>query len=222
MQFHAVAQEYVEKKNDEATLSGFLDEISLVSSGDEVPDATFSGGYVTLMTLHTAKGLEYPVVFLTGLEEGTFPIERALFDPEEISEERRLAYVGITRAKNRLFLTRSLFRTMWGKSSCLPPSRFLDEIPDELLYKKDDTRSGFYNPHALGGAKKETPWWLKDENSDDDFLDNPFPDDDFPDDDFSGDDGDSNGSGGGEKPKKPKPNKPNNKSYLDKPWWAED
>ena len=104
--------------------------MSLVADADSVPDAT--GGVVTLMTLHTAKGLEFPVVFLTGLEDGVFPHMRSLGDPAELAEERRLAYVGITRARERLYLSRALSRSAWGAPSWNPPSRFLDEIPAEL------------------------------------------------------------------------------------------
>ena len=85
------------------------------------------------MTLHTAKGLEFPVVFLTGLEDGTFPHMRSLQDPKELEEERRLAYVGITRARERLFLSRAAVRSAWGAPQYNPPSRFLDEIPADLL-----------------------------------------------------------------------------------------
>jgi DNA helicase-2/ATP-dependent DNA helicase PcrA len=88
---------------------------------------------VTLMTLHTAKGLEFPVVFLTGMEDGTFPHVRALGDPEELEEERRLAYVGITRARERLHLSRAIVRAGWGTPQYNPASRFLDEIPDDLV-----------------------------------------------------------------------------------------
>jgi DNA helicase-2/ATP-dependent DNA helicase PcrA len=85
------------------------------------------------MTLHTAKGLEFPVVFLTGMEDGTFPHMRALADPKELEEERRLAYVGITRARERLYLSRAAVRSAWGAPQYNPPSRFLDEIPGDLL-----------------------------------------------------------------------------------------
>ena len=126
----SVAREFEEQRagTDEATsLDAFLEQVSLVADADTVPDA--SGGVVTLMTLHTAKGLEFPVVFLTGLEDGVFPHLRTLGDPAELAEERRLAYVGITRARERLYLSRALSRSAWGAPQWNPPSRFLDEIP---------------------------------------------------------------------------------------------
>jgi DNA helicase-2/ATP-dependent DNA helicase PcrA len=130
----SVAREFEEARagTDEATsLDSFLEQVSLVADADTVPDA--SGGVVTLMTLHTAKGLEFPVVFLTGLEDGVFPHMRTLGDPDELAEERRLAYVGITRARERLYLSRALSRSAWGAPSWNPPSRFLDEVPAELV-----------------------------------------------------------------------------------------
>ncbi|MCW2494423.1 DNA helicase PcrA [Jatrophihabitans sp.] len=129
----SVAREFEEQRagTDEATsLDAFLEQVSLVADADSIPDA--AGGLVTLMTLHTAKGLEFPVVFLTGLEDGVFPHMRTLGDPNELAEERRLAYVGITRARERLYLSRALSRSAWGAPSWNPPSRFLDEIPAEL------------------------------------------------------------------------------------------
>jgi DNA helicase-2/ATP-dependent DNA helicase PcrA len=116
-------------------LEEFLEQVSLVADADEVPDSpdARAQGVVTLMTLHTAKGLEFPVVFLTGMEDGTFPHLRALGDPKELEEERRLAYVGITRARERLYLTRAAVRSAWGAPQYNPPSRFLDEIPGDLV-----------------------------------------------------------------------------------------
>ena len=116
-------------------LEEFLEQVSLVADADEVPDEpdAEAQGVVTLMTLHTAKGLEFPVVFLTGMEDGTFPHLRSLADPKELEEERRLAYVGITRARERLYLTRAAVRSAWGSPQYGPPSRFLDEIPGDLL-----------------------------------------------------------------------------------------
>ncbi|MFT8395398.1 UvrD-helicase domain-containing protein [Propionibacterium sp.] len=116
------------------SLGAFLERIALVADADQIPDADpDSPGVVTLMTLHTAKGLEFDNVFLTGMEDGIFPHMRALADTAELAEERRLAYVGITRARTRLYLTRTMVRSVWGKPQANPPSRFLDEIPGELI-----------------------------------------------------------------------------------------
>ena len=112
-------------------LAEFLERVSLVADSDEVPE--HGAGVVTLMTLHTAKGLEFPVVFVTGWEDGMFPHMRALGDPAELSEERRLAYVGITRARQRLYLSRAKVRSSWGQPMLNPESRFLQEIPQELI-----------------------------------------------------------------------------------------
>ncbi|MGQ0837601.1 DNA helicase PcrA [Actinokineospora sp.] len=116
------------------SLAAFLERVSLVADADSVPDPDDeSGGMVTLMTMHTAKGLEYPVVFCTGWEDGIFPHMRALSDPVELAEERRLAYVGITRARERLYLSRAIVRAAWGQPMANPASRFFDEIPAELI-----------------------------------------------------------------------------------------
>ena len=112
-------------------LAEFLERVSLVADSDEIPEN--DAGVVTLMTLHTAKGLEFPVVFVTGWEDGMFPHMRALGDPTELSEERRLAYVGITRARQRLYLTRAKVRSSWGQPMLNPESRFLAEIPQHLI-----------------------------------------------------------------------------------------
>jgi DNA helicase-2/ATP-dependent DNA helicase PcrA len=128
----SVAREY-DSKNPDGTLPDFLEQVSLVADADQIPEGDEHGGLVTLMTLHTAKGLEFPVVFLTGLEEHVFPHERALGDQRELAEERRLAYVGITRAEQRLYLTRALARTWWGRPAYHAQSRFLSEVPDTLI-----------------------------------------------------------------------------------------
>ena len=112
------------------SLQAFLERVSLVADADQIPAE--EQDMITLMTLHTAKGLEFPVVFLTGWEDGQFPHMRALSDPTELAEERRLAYVGITRAKQRLFICRAVTRSGWGQAVNNPPSRFLGEVPDEL------------------------------------------------------------------------------------------
>nr|WP_228489270.1 UvrD-helicase domain-containing protein [Raineyella fluvialis] len=114
------------------SLPAFLERIALVADADSVPEGD-EEGVVTLMTLHTAKGLEFDTVFLTGFEDGVFPHMRALDDPDELEEERRLAYVGITRARKRLFLTRAVVRTQWGQPSYNPPSRFIADMPEDLL-----------------------------------------------------------------------------------------
>jgi ATP-dependent DNA helicase UvrD/PcrA len=130
----SVAREYEQTRGDAgATLEDFLEQVALVADADAVPDADGNGGVVTLMTLHTAKGLEFPVVFLTGMEDGVFPHLRTLGDPQELEEERRLAYVGITRARRRLFVSRAVTRSAWGQPSYNPASRFLDEVPEELI-----------------------------------------------------------------------------------------
>ena len=115
------------------SLPAFLERIALVADADSIPDAGEGVGVVTLMTLHTAKGLEFNTVFLTGLEDGIFPHMRALNDPLELEEERRLAYVGITRARKRLYVSRAQVRTAWGAPQYNPPSRFLAEIPSQLM-----------------------------------------------------------------------------------------
>ncbi|MBP0459082.1 ATP-dependent DNA helicase [Streptomyces montanisoli] len=126
------------------TLAEFLEQVALVADSDQIPDEDEEGsGVITLMTLHTAKGLEFPVVFLTGMEDGVFPHMRALGETKELEEERRLAYVGITRARERLYLTRSSMRSAWGQPSYNPPSRFLEEIPGQHL---DWKRTGAQAP----------------------------------------------------------------------------
>jgi DNA helicase-2/ATP-dependent DNA helicase PcrA len=131
-ELESVAQEFA-TANPDGTLADFLERVSLVADSDEIPDSDASGGMVTLMTLHTAKGLEFPVVFLTGMEDGVFPHMRSLGDPRELEEERRLAYVGITRARRKLYVSRSVMRSAWGSPAFNPPSRFLEEIPAEVL-----------------------------------------------------------------------------------------
>jgi ATP-dependent DNA helicase UvrD/PcrA len=131
------------------TLADFLERVALVADSDQIPDEEEGDGVITLMTLHTAKGLEFPVVFLTGMEDGVFPHMRALGQTKELEEERRLAYVGITRARERLYLTRSAMRSAWGQPSFNPPSRFLDEIPAAHVEWK---RTGAPAPVSSGPA----------------------------------------------------------------------
>jgi DNA helicase-2/ATP-dependent DNA helicase PcrA len=138
----SVAREFDASQSAQARADGpladFLERVALVADADEIPDGEDHGGLVTLMTLHTAKGLEFPVVFLTGMEEEVFPHQRSLTNPRELEEERRLAYVGITRAKERLYLTRAASRNWWGRPSFHSPSRFLSEIPASLIEWKRD------------------------------------------------------------------------------------
>jgi DNA helicase-2/ATP-dependent DNA helicase PcrA len=120
------------------SLADFLEQVSLVADADEIPDGEEHGGLVTMMTLHTAKGLEFPVVFLTGLEEEVFPHQRSLGNAKELEEERRLAYVGITRAMERLYLTRAVSRNWYGRPAFHKQSRFLAEIPPGLIEWRRD------------------------------------------------------------------------------------
>ena len=159
-----------ESGDDDAAPTGalaeFLERVSLVADSDELPDD--DTGVVTLMTLHTAKGLEFPVVFVTGWEDGMFPHMRALGDPAELNEERRLAYVGITRARKRLYLCRAKVRSAWGQPMLNPESRFLREIPEELIdWRRTDEaplpragvtgRSGPVRQASAGTAGKRAP-----------------------------------------------------------------
>jgi DNA helicase-2/ATP-dependent DNA helicase PcrA len=140
------------------TVDEFLEQISLVADTDEIDD---DDSKVTLMTLHSAKGLEFPVVFLVGAEEGVFPHIRALTEPEELEEERRLAYVGITRAREKLYLSHAWSRTLFGSTQYNPPSRFLDEIPAELVEHLGDGRrtSGRASYRSDGGRRQGwQPW----------------------------------------------------------------
>lgn len=153
-QLQSVAAEF-EQNTPDATLEGFLETTALVADSDQLPGENEDSGKVTLMTLHTAKGLEYPVVFLTGMEQGTFPHSRSLEDTSELAEERRLAYVGITRAKQRLYLTRAAVRSQWGRANDMMPSQFLDEVPDELIdWKRKEAStertSGGWNSEGFG------------------------------------------------------------------------
>ncbi|MFJ8462922.1 DNA helicase PcrA [Streptomyces swartbergensis] len=153
----AVAMEFEQERGEGAetsgtaapggTLSDFLEQVALVADSDQIPDEEDGDGVITLMTLHTAKGLEFPVVFLTGMEDGVFPHMRALGQAKELEEERRLAYVGITRARERLYLTRSTLRSAWGQPSYNPPSRFLEEIPPAYVEWK---RTGATAPASSG------------------------------------------------------------------------
>lgn len=159
-QLQSVAAEF-EQNTPDATLAGFLETTALVADSDQLPGENEDSGKVTMMTLHTAKGLEYPYVFLTGMEQGTFPHQRAMEDTSELAEERRLAYVGITRAKRRLYVTRAAVRAQWGQANDMMPSQFLDEIPDELIDWK----------RREAGVERMRASWR---NDDDEFGSVPF------------------------------------------------
>jgi DNA helicase II / ATP-dependent DNA helicase PcrA len=140
---------------DTGVLAKFLERVSLVADADELPEQ--GAGVVTMMTLHTAKGLEFPVVFVTGWEDGMFPHMRALGDPTELSEERRLAYVGITRARQRLYVSRAKVRSSWGQPMLNPESRFLKEIPQHLIdWRRTDPTPSFSAP-VSGAGRFGTP-----------------------------------------------------------------
>ncbi|BDA63537.1 DNA helicase [Actinomyces capricornis] len=134
-ELHSVASDF-QAANPGGTLADFLERVSLVADSDQLPDADAQGqdqGQITLMTVHTAKGLEFPVVFVTGMEDGTFPHMRALAEEAELAEERRLAYVALTRARQRLYVTRAAVRSAWGAANAMPASRFLDDIPAQTM-----------------------------------------------------------------------------------------
>ncbi|NIH82590.1 MULTISPECIES: DNA helicase PcrA [Amycolatopsis] len=144
------------------SLAAFLERVSLVADADSVPTPDSDGeeedsGVVTLMTVHTAKGLEYPVVFCTGWEDGVFPHLRALGEPAELAEERRLAYVAITRARKRLYLSRAITRSAWGQPMTNPASRFFDEVPSELLDWRREEPSSAAEP-SFGSPRAATTW----------------------------------------------------------------
>jgi len=146
-----------EGEPEPGSLQAFLEKVSLVADADQIPDN--KQGVVTLMTLHTAKGLEFPVVFLTGWEDGQFPHLRALGDPEELAEERRLAYVGITRAREQLYLTRAMLRSSWGNPMTNPPSRFLAEVPEELIdWRREEPEQSWGSSWGAGGSGGGGGW----------------------------------------------------------------
>ena len=170
-ELHAVAAEFSELEPD-GDLADFLERVSLVADSDQIPDEDVSdgaagetgpgadAGVITLMTLHTAKGLEFPVVFMTGLEDGTFPHIRSMYDDDELSEERRLAYVGITRARERLYLSRSAVRSAWGTPNEFPPSRFLADIPEELWdwRRRESSMESLRGGYGSGGGWHDRGW----------------------------------------------------------------
>ena len=141
-ELHSVASDF-QAANPDGTLADFLERVSLVADSDQLPPSADlededarqaeEQGQITLMTVHTAKGLEFPVVFVTGMEDGTFPHARSLTEETELAEERRLAYVALTRARERLYLTRAAVRSAWGAANAMPASRFLDDVPAETI-----------------------------------------------------------------------------------------
>ncbi len=158
----AVSMEYEERpieelaEDEEISLAGFLEKVSLVADADEIPEGEDHGGVVTMMTLHTAKGLEFPTVFLTGMEDGIFPHSRTLGEKEEIEEERRLAYVGLTRARERLYISRAEYRSTWGAPNYNPPSRFLDEIPEDVIEWRNQA-SASLSPSLVKKSRVASP-----------------------------------------------------------------
>jgi DNA helicase-2/ATP-dependent DNA helicase PcrA len=165
-ELHAVASEF-EQSQPDGTLADFLERVSLVADSDQLPpkagaaDAEEAGaqpaadsGQVTLMTVHTAKGLEFPVVFVTGMEEGTFPHHRSQGNEEEMEEERRLAYVALTRARRRLYLTRAEARTTFGRPAYFGPSQFLRDVPEDVLdWRRERGSSGALQPEIWDGGR---------------------------------------------------------------------
>ena len=149
-ELHSVASDF-QAANPDGTLADFLERVSLVADSDQLPPSADlededarraeEQGQITLMTVHTAKGLEFPVVFVTGMEDGTFPHTRSLAEETELAEERRLAYVALTRARERLYLTRAAVRSAWGAANAMPASRFLDDVPGETIDWKRLTSS---------------------------------------------------------------------------------
>src|SRR5450830_1320817 len=168
-ELHAVALEF-EQGEPEGDLGDFLERVSLVADSDQIPAADVAAsdgaprvdqGVVTLMTLHTAKGLEFPVVFLTGMEDGTFPHVRSLADTAQLAEERRLAYVGLTRARQRLYISRAAMRTSWGVPNEFPASRFLDDLPEELLdwRRRESSTAALRGPGGFLGRRSTSGGW---------------------------------------------------------------
>ncbi|UOQ84438.1 DNA helicase PcrA [Gracilibacillus salinarum] len=144
-EFKTVTKHF-EETNEDKTLVSFLTDLALVSDIDRMDDDPTSEDSVTMMTLHAAKGLEFPVVFLIGMEESVFPHSRSMMDEEQMQEERRLAYVGITRAEEMLHVSHAKMRTLFGRTNMNPISRFIDEIPDELVEGKESIEEAFFAP----------------------------------------------------------------------------
>ncbi|KWX75801.1 DNA helicase PcrA [Paenibacillus jilunlii] len=150
-EFLSVTMEF-EKNNEDKSLVSFLTDLALIADIDSVNDEEERSDAVVLMTMHSAKGLEFPTVFIIGMEEGVFPHSRAFQDNDELEEERRLAYVGITRAEKQLFLSCARMRTLFGRTTANPPSRFLEEIPEELKEDTGGAPDRFRRGAGVGGA----------------------------------------------------------------------
>ncbi len=155
-ELHAVAAEFAET-DPEGDLGDFLERVALVADADQIPEGAGESGVITLMTVHTAKGLEFPVVFVTGLEDGTFPHQRSLADADELAEERRLAYGALTRARERLYVSRAAVRTAFGMPNELPESRFLADVPEELIdWKRRESSMQRYRGGSFTGGYGST------------------------------------------------------------------
>lgn len=155
-EFMTVTQNFEEKSEEDQSLMAFLTDLALIADIDQMdeedPDQEAK---ITLMTLHAAKGLEFPVVFLIGLEENVFPHSRSMFDDEEMEEERRLAYVGITRAEQQLYLTHAKMRTLYGRTNMNPISRFVNEIPDDLIEGMEEAKTAMFGRKPVFGRQPE-------------------------------------------------------------------
>lgn len=159
-EFMTVTKDF-EAGSEDKTLVAFLTDLALIADIDRVDDDSEQDEKVTLMTLHAAKGLEFPVVFLIGMEENVFPHSRSMFDNDEMEEERRLAYVGITRAEQELYLTHAKMRTLYGRTNMNPISRFIQEIPEELIDGIEQARETMFGGGMFAQKNNEQPKQLK-------------------------------------------------------------
>ncbi|MCT2536812.1 DNA helicase PcrA [Aquibacillus koreensis] len=157
-EFKTVTQHFEKNSEEDKTLVAFLTDLALIADIDRVDEDPFADEKVTLMTLHAAKGLEFPVVFLIGLEENVFPHSRSIMDEEEMQEERRLAYVGITRAEKLLHITHAKMRMLFGRTNMNPVSRFISEIPEELFEGLEQARQSMFGGPATISTSKSNPF----------------------------------------------------------------
>ncbi|UFT99923.1 DNA helicase PcrA [Radiobacillus kanasensis] len=153
-EFKSVTQHF-EQSSEDKSLIAFLTDLALIADIDQVDEDPFSDDKATLMTLHSAKGLEFPIVFLIGMEENVFPHSRSLMDEEEMQEERRLAYVGITRAEKMLHITHAKMRTLFGRTNMNPASRFIREIPEELLEGLEEVKQAMFGSRPISQSKPD-------------------------------------------------------------------